>query len=353
MKQTLLKSIFILSIALFSCENGDEPSIIIEPEVSLGKYENSVFVLNEGNFGDGDGSVSAYRKSDSTSHLTIFETVNNFTLGDVVQSAIIQDSLMLIVVNNSNRIEVVNAYTFESVYSVTDVALPRYIAISGDKGYLTEWVSFTDQGRVTIFDLATGNIDSRITVGYGAEGIKVVDGFAYVANNFENTLSIIDLSDNSVETLTLTAGPNQMVFDSNGDLWVACAGGYDTNFNPANDGALHKVDLTTNNIETTFELNANYSAKIAINDLKSVVYFYVGNKVFSQNVSSASITEPLIVNEDATSIYGIGVDPATGFIYLGDSKFFAEDGEVYQYDSEGKLITTFSAGRGPNGFVFN
>lgn len=341
MKQILLKSLVFLSILLASCNPDDD--------VVLGEYQNGVFVINEGNFGDGDGSISFFNKVSSAVEQTIFDNVNKAPLGDVVQSATFHNGLLFIVVNNSNRVEVVNAYTFESVYSMTDVALPRYVTISGNKGYLTEWVSFTEAGRVAIFDLATGAIESRITVGFGAENILIENNKAYVSNSFANSISIIDLSDNSVENVTVTTSPKGMELDKNGDLWLACAGGFN-----ANDGALHKIDLSNNEIKTTINLNANYAAKIVMDDSRSNIHFFVDNNVFKQDISTDAISsEPWIVNEDAESFRGIGIDPSTGMIYLADSKLFLKDGEVYQYDKAGKLISTFPAGRGPNGFVFN
>ncbi|MFK7952167.1 MAG: YncE family protein [Ekhidna sp.] len=346
MKQVFFKSIIILSVFFVSCSEDDT--------VVLGDYESGVFVINEGNFGDGDGSISYFNKNGGNTEQTVFKSINGGKLGDVVQSATFSDGLIFVVINNSNRVEVVNAYTFESVYSITDVVLPRYAAVSEGKGYLTEWVSFSDAGRVTIFDVATGSIDSRVTVGFGAEDIVVENGKAYVSNSFGNTISIIDLSDNSVEEIEVSASPKQMEIDATGNLWVACAGGFDANFSPANDGALHKVNLSSNEIETTYELNTNYAAKLAMSMERTNIYFYVGNNVFEQNVSTSSISsEPFIVNETAISIYGIGIDPNTGMMYLGDSKAFLEDGEVFQYNASGELMTTFPSGRAPNGFVFN
>jgi hypothetical protein len=71
-------AILAMVITVFtSCEKDDGG--VDFPE----NYENGYFVTNEGNFGTGNGSVSF------VSHLggvrnDVFESVNNFALGDVV-----------------------------------------------------------------------------------------------------------------------------------------------------------------------------------------------------------------------------------------------------------------------------
>ncbi len=349
MNRSLIKTLAIaIAVGFFySCSNDDGPT-------PLGAYENGVIIVNEGNFLEGDASISFY-SSGTEAELNVFESVNNLALGDVAQSAYAYDTLLFVVVNNSNKIEVVHRYTMESLYTI-DAALPRYITVANGKGYLTEWVSFTEQGRLSIVDLATGDIDGSITVGFGAEYVVVDGTTAYVSNTFENTISEIDLNTNTVAaTLTLPApAPAQMVLDVNGDLWVSCKGGFDANFEPTNDGLLIQIDLTNITSKGAIEFGTNISGKLAINGGGNLVYFYAGNAVFGLDVNSTETTiEPLIVNQSFTSIYGIGIDPSSGDIFIADSKNFIQDGEVYQYGANGSLISSFDVGRGPNGFAFN
>ena len=95
-------------------------------------------------------------------------------------------------VNNSNKIEVVNANTFASEHTIQGLSLPRYFVTLDGKGYVTEWVNYTDPGRVTIIDLENHTAGESITTDYGAENILAHDGLLYVSNNFSNTVSVID-----------------------------------------------------------------------------------------------------------------------------------------------------------------
>ncbi|MEM6829514.1 MAG: DUF5074 domain-containing protein [Bacteroidota bacterium] len=325
----------------------------------LGQYENGVLVINEGNFSDGDGSVTYYNRTSGELDQTIFQSVNEApALGDVIQSGLSFNGLTYLIANNSNKVEVVNSFTFEGQFTMTDVALPRYMTVANGKGYLTEWVAFGAEGKVAVFNLATGEIEDELPVGNLPEAIVFANNKLFVTEAFGNSLYIIDLTNtSSITTLTLGNGTSQMVLDANNNLWVACSGGSDINFNPLNDGSLYRINTTSNEVELAIELNTNYGGKIATNSSRNTIYFYVGNSIFEIDALtdpnlSESLT-PLFTVSEAISLYGIGVDPVTDIIYVGDSKSFLDDGEVFRFESNGSLIDSFQTGRGPNGFLFN
>lgn len=347
MKQILFRSLLILSIALASCSDDDDPA-------PRGQYDDGVLVINEGNFQEGDGSVTYFNRASLEVEQTIFQTVNQEpALGDIIQSGASFNGLTYLVVNNSNKVEVVNSFTFESQFTMSEVQLPRYMTIANGKGYLTEWVAFGTDGKVSIFNLETGVIEEEVIVGGSPEDIEFLNNKLYVTEAFSsNALYVIDLeNNNSIDTLFLGNGTNQMLLDEGNSLWVACSGDSDTG------GSLYKIDTSSDEVELTIELNTIYAGKIVTNAARNIIYFYVGNSVFSVNTSiapNANANEtPLFTVSEATSLYGIGVDPTTGVVYVGDSKGFLDDGEVFRYSADGSFIDSFKVGRGPNGFLFN
>src|SRR5688572_27698030 len=97
-----------------------------DEEKVKGEFDNKVFVINEGNYLDADGTVSAIDPRSGVVVHDIFGSVNEGrALGDVVQAMTIHEDKAYIVVNNSNKIEVVNANTFESISVIDDLSLPR------------------------------------------------------------------------------------------------------------------------------------------------------------------------------------------------------------------------------------
>src|SRR5687768_18408442 len=87
-----------------SCDNDDE-----KPK---GEFSSGVLVLNEGNFTEADGTVSHFDRTSAQVKQDVFGSVNNGkALGSVVQSLTVDGDLTYVVVNNSNKVEVVNSHT--------------------------------------------------------------------------------------------------------------------------------------------------------------------------------------------------------------------------------------------------
>lgn len=336
-----------MSFAIASCDDEDN--------TPKGAYEDGVFVVNEGNFLHADGSVTFINRSSGEVSDDLFGAVNaGRILGDVVQSMTVKGDLAYVVVNNSNKVEVVNANTFEASYTLSDLKLPRYFTTVGNKGYVTEWVSFVDKGRVSVVDLDSHTVTGTIVTDYGAEGIVEANGKLFVSNNFTNTVSVINPATlQVVQTLEVGDSPGGFVKDSQNKLWVICGGGSDANYNPLNNGRLVQIDAATNTVNKTIELNTNVSDNVAINKAGNQLFYYKGKSIYRVNTTdTAAPSAPLLNETAAVSFYGIGIDPETDILYVADSKAFQGNGTVFTYSTAGSAKGTFTAGIGPNNFVF-
>ena len=340
------------SLAFTSCDDdSDSPS---------GAYaEDGVFVLNEGNFGTPNGSISYYNNGSQEVQNEIFQSENNRILGDVIQNMIIHGDRAFIVANNSNKVEVVNAYTFKSLGTTEGLESPRYfVALNDDKGYVTEWVTYGLPGQVSVIDLNTYTVTKTITVGAVPEQLLLHNGKLYVANSGGKTVSVINTSTDAVETtIDVTDEPNSLQLDRNNNLWVLSSGtkAYDPwpeiNEAQSTAGALTKINTSSNAVMATitFPKVAATASKLLTNGAKDKLYFIYDDQVYRQDASSTTFTATAIIDR---SFYGLGVDPETGNIYGGDDNGFAPDGTVYIYDANGNQLSTFRVGVGPNGFVF-
>ncbi|MBT1700553.1 hypothetical protein KK083_26935 [Fulvivirgaceae bacterium PWU4] len=336
-----------MSFTIASCDDEDN--------APKGAYEDGVFVVNEGNFLHADGSVTFINRSSGEVSNDLFGAVNaGRILGDVVQSMTVKGDMAYVVVNNSNKVEVVDANTFEASYTLSDLKLPRYFITVGNKGYVTEWVSFVDKGRVSVVDLDSHTVTGTIVTDYGAEGIAEANGKLFVSNNFTNTVSVINPATlQVVQTLEVGDSPGVFVKDSQNKLWVICGGGSDANYNPLNNGRLVQIDAATNTVSKTIELNTNVSDNLAINKAGNQLFYYKGKSVYRVNTAdTAAPSAPLLTESAAVSFYGIGIDPETDILYVADSKAFQGNGTVFTYSTTGSAKGTFTAGIGPNNFVF-
>ena len=93
---------------------------------------------------------------------------------------------------------------------------------------------------------------------------------------------------------------------------------------------------------------------MAISQDRTTLYYYLGNSVYAHSITQSQLSQsPFFSVADAVNIYGIGVNPNTGEVYVGDSKAFDGVGEVFRYSVNGTFVESFSVGVGPNGFAFN
>ena len=175
--------------------------------------------------------------------------------------------------------------------------------------------------------------------------------FFFLHNNFlieEHILTIFDATDDQVETdIDVSSGPDRMVIDMNGDIWVIC-----------NSGSIEVIDTETNAIEKTIAnvQVTGFNEKMIINDARDKIYYLSSSGWPDYNTSVYTLgldaedapSEPLL---SGTNYYGIGISNE-GILYVGDANAFQGNGFVYRYSLDGTEIDQFPAGRGPNGFLF-
>ncbi|PHS65605.1 MAG: hypothetical protein COB12_06815 [Flavobacterium sp.] len=285
----------------------------------MGDYEFGFFVTNEGPFGTGTGTVTFVSEDFLNTDHTIFNDVNNADLGNIVQSMGFADGKAFIVVNNSNKIEVVNRYTFESIATISDVLdNPRFFAAEGNTGYVSNWGDpFDDTDDfIAVIDLITNEVTSTIPVAFGPEKLMVIRGDLYVAHQGgfgqNSILSVINTATNSfVTTIQIGDVPNSMV-SYDGGLWVLCGGNPDYTGNETN-GRLVRIDTDTNGISQAFDFEPTEHPNNLTIDGSSLIYGLNG-EVFSKDVSSTEL-------------------PSTGFYSGSFYSMTAKDGRLYATDA--------------------
>jgi hypothetical protein len=106
------------SIVFSACEDEDPTPVPLPDNL------NGVFVVNEGAFLQGNGSITFISSDSASITPDIYSTVNNVPLGDVVQSMQLFRSKGYIAVNNSQKLVVVNMVDFKRQAVIT-VGSPR------------------------------------------------------------------------------------------------------------------------------------------------------------------------------------------------------------------------------------
>lgn len=337
-------------ILLIGCNSDDEN---VAPAVE-GAYSKAVFIINEGNFGVDNSSISAYfPEKDSVAH-NIFARENHRDLGNTAQSMFIDDTLAYIVVNASNKMEVVSAGSFKSKGGIEEgLANPRYFASLNGKGYITNWGNFRatppEPPFIAVVDLATLEITDTIQTGNGPENIIAVEEKIFFTNNFGSTLGILDPATLEISELELTAGPGEMAIDADGDLWVIAGGEFG-----AGKGKLFEINVSEVAVKTTIDLNLAPHGRLVTNSAKDKLFYVAGTSVYQIEANATTApAAPLATNDDAIGFYGVGFGPSRNEIYVGDANGFQGSGTVFRYSLEGNLLGSFQTGVAPNGFVSN
>ncbi len=347
----------LLILAMFSaCEkdnNNDVP----------GKYENGALVLNEGSMGNSNASVSFLDAEKDSISLEIFNTENERPLGDVLQSAYIAEESAYLILNGSNKIEVVNSKDFTEKGLVIGLASPRYMTIANKTGYVTEWG--TGMGnQVKIFDINNLSITDSVEVGMGPEDIKQFNSMVWVANSggwgVDSTLSVIDPADNSVKkTIQVAHSPREMVQDANGDVWVLCYGKieYDANYAIVAESPSKLVQISSTDYTVKKEILISQTMHPGHLDIgkdgKNLYYGggYGFSGIYKVNINDTKVPENALIADKY--FYGFNIDPENGDIYGLEAPSFTEAGSLTVYSAEGEAKATYTVGIGPNGVVFN
>ena len=345
----------VSSVFFVSCTDDDN-----NVDVALGSYDNGVLILNEGGFGKGNASVSYLSDDFASLQNSVFSIVNPaITLGDTAQDIGFYQELAFIVLNGSNKIEVVNRYTMAHVATIdSGLDSPRYIVFANGKGFVSNWAkgSSTTDDFVAVINLSTYTVTSTISVAEGPNTIVVNNNNLYVAHSggwgYGKTVSVINSSDNSVST-TITVGdvPNSLEI-SNGVLYVLC-GGKSKYSGAESAGSLHKINLSDNTVSSTLDFAAaTHPSNLDIEG--EAVFYTVGSSIYKSTVTATTLPTSSLFSTTAQDVYGVysfAVNDAK--IYVGDAGDYNSNGKVYIYSNAGVLEHEYTVGIIPAGFYFN
>lgn len=343
-------SLLIIGLS-WSCSNDDEE--IQEP---MGDYENGILVSNEGPFSNGTGTVTFISEDLSVVNNEIYKMTNDEDLGNVVQSIGFTEDEAFIVANVSNKINVVNRYTFEKIASITEgLNNPRYFIEANGKGYVTNWGDTADETDdfVAIINLESYTVEGTISVVLGPEAILANGNMVYVAHQGawgqNNKVSVINTASNEViKTLTVGDVPNSMELDASGNLWVL-ASGKPAYTGDETSGVLSKINTGTNEVDSNIQFESTEHPS-SLNLDGGVLYYHMGDKVFEQNLSATTLSKETVL--EGVSFYTMVVN--NGRLYGTDAGDYASNGTLTVYDLNTKLATEeITVGIIPGGIYFN
>ncbi len=350
-KSVSIFALVLLSILLVSCEK----------ENSVSKnFLNGAFIVNEGAFGSNNGSISWYNYENKSIVNSIFEAANNRPLGDVVQSMGIAGGYGFIIVNNSQKAEVVRLKDFSTKTVISDLSYPRYFTANESHAFISNG-SF--EGTVIVVDLVSLEKVAEIPVGNGPEQMAIVGNRLYVANSggwgFDNRVSVIDLSTRQVvQHIEVGDVPFYLQKDHLNNLWVMCRGKVVYDFVTweiieETDSKLVKINTTNNTVTSTTVVgntgDFTWPSFLVSSGDKTTLFFNDAGGVYSVNASAGTISSAPVL---AGNFSGMGIHPVSGEFFALKTPGYTSSGTLEIYNTSGQITGEFSVGIGPNMVVF-
>jgi YVTN family beta-propeller protein len=304
------------------------------------------FILNEGNFMAGNGSLSFYSHETSVIYNNLFSLKNTRALGDVPTYITNDGKKGYIIVNNSGTIEVVDMLTLESQGTVTGLSSPRQMAIYRRKAY----VSSLNSDNITILDIDDLAIEGTIEIGCSSEAMMISGKKLFVANwAGGDKVVVIDLeTDEVIKSIITGLEPESMALDKNGILWVLCTGGYMNEEVPR----LTKINTITleKEEELTFMTLSDNPSSLTINGGGDTLY-YIDEGIRRMPVTSVQLPSEPFVPSLGRLFYKVSISRHYSMICVTDAIDYQQKGDLLIFSSSGELLDTEQAGIIP-GFMF-
>ena len=347
---------FFFSITSCSKNEADEPNGDFTPTTEA---DGTLFVLNEGSFQYPTATLSVYNPlTDETLNEAFFKA-NGMKLGDVALSmTVTNDSTSWVVVNNSNVVFAINPITRKEKGRITGLTSPRYFhQVSNKKAYITQMYD----NRIAIVDPSTYSITGYIEVpgmeASTASTEQMVGYGDYVFCNCwsyqKNIIKIDTRTDKIVDSKEVGIQPRYIVLDCNRKLWALTdGGGWDKNPIGYEAPALVKIDPETFSIEKKYEFElGDYCSKLCINGKGDALYWIKGD-IWKMDVNATALPTEAYIKPSATISYGLTIAPVSSEVYIADAIDYSQNGIVYRYSPEGKLLDKFTVGINPGAFCW-
>jgi DNA-binding beta-propeller fold protein YncE len=259
-----------------------------------------------------------------------------------------------LLINNSNKIEVVNLKDFKSLSTISGLHSPRYLQIiDSTKAYATNLQNF-----ISIINLKTNTVSGTIPTTSWTENMIRFDKYLLVTSigrfNEPTALRkaqvlVIDTeTDKIVDSIQSGKEPIGIVIDKKEKVWVLCSGGYDNFEAPS----LIRINPELRTVEKVFTFPENdIPSRLCINPTRDTIYYLKGG-VCQMPVTAAELPSQPLISPEGRHFYGLSVHPVTGRIYVSDARDYVQNGMVYQYTVSGVLVREYPAGRIPGSFCF-
>lgn len=366
MRYTKYILLALLAVVMFTACREDEVVVpteydIIPDDASPSSKIAGMYLVNEGNMGSNKCTLDYLDYVQGYYVRNLYAERNPHVikeLGDVGNDIQIYGSRLYVVVNCSNKVEVLDAQTGVRIGQV-NIPNCRYIRFKRGYAYVSSYVGPVQlnnpnavRGAVYKIDTLSLKPVAKCTVGYQPDELEIIGDYIYVANsggymapNYDNTVSVIEIEGfKQVEKIPVGINLSRIKADNYGKLWVTSRGDYETVH--SNLYVLQKkknrnemevtdtLDVPCSNFCISGDSLYYYSTEWNNFSQSNTITYGIINTVTKKVVSNSFITDG--TENDITIPYGINIHPETHDIYVTDAKNYVSSGVLHCYSKDGK-----------------
>lgn len=366
MRYTKYILLALLAVVMFTACREDEVVVpteydIIPDDASPSSKIAGMYLVNEGNMGSNKCTLDYLDYVQGYYVRNLYAERNPHVikeLGDVGNDIQIYGSRLYVVVNCSNKVEVLDAQTGVRIGQV-NIPNCRYIRFKRGYAYVSSYVGPVQlnnpnavRGAVYKIDTLSLKPVAKCTVGYQPDELEIIGDYIYVANsggymapNYDNTVSVIEIEGfKQVEKIPVGINLSRIKADNYGKLWVTSRGDYEKVH--SNLYVLQKkknrngmevtdtLDVPCSNFCISGDSLYYYSTEWNNFSQSNTITYGIINTVTKKVVSNSFITDG--TEKDITIPYGINIHPETHDIYVTDAKNYVSSGVLHCYSKDGK-----------------
>jgi hypothetical protein len=322
------------ALLLTSCETVEE-----KPDITINNLKG-MFVVCEGVYGHANGEITFYDQEGNQTIKNLYFSVNDIALGDIVHSFEIVDTLGFIVVNNSQKVTVVNMKDFSVVKTIEGFSYPRSVVRADDNTVYVSNGNGSSENYIYSIDLVTLEKKDSLAVATGPEKLISVNSkvYAAIAGGYNNDGNqVIEINPASFA-------------DNDKNLWVYCKGVPDFTNWPIvtyTGSGISKIIVSSGVVSTMpfTEMNSSGINTIAAGKDANTIY-YLNGGLYAMPVTATALPANRLVDK---LFYGVDVDPLSGDIVCLDDVA----SEAVIFNSTGVEVASFETAHFPNSVVFS
>lgn len=320
------------------------------------------YIINYGNYGTSASTISAYSSQNDTVSNNYYKNVNSINMTSNVQYAYQYNGKIYFMGNSADEVFYVNENSFEQTaegISGSDIVKPRYCVADGNYLYVSCWDgdvwSDLSLGYIAKIDLTSNTVKEKIDMPGGPEGLAIANNKLYVALNYDDSIAVVNLSNNDLSYIPAPAVSSYFIKDNNDNLYVSLVGSFSVTVSQT---GLGYINTTTDEL-TVFPLDgisSEYANIIEANDDYSKIYVVAASWVedndgnWSQagsiatfNTSSQSFEAESFLS-NLSGIKGVEFHDGNVFTLISNGN---NNGVMNKYSVNGELIKAYEVGLDP------